>query len=182
MAAMEKGKSCGACHNGKKTFGVEACVTCHPVREITWQIKATGPTHFSHTTHLQAIKCGACHPKLYAANSKNRRTGMAAMEKGASCGACHNAKQAFSIKECSQCHPVRELMFEEKEAGNAVFSHKFHTGLYTCSDCHPSLYPTTRSTVKVSMQEMEKGKSCGSCHEGKTAFSVKEKCEACHKM
>lgn len=32
MAAMEEGKSCGACHNGKKSFGVKAentCVKCH---------------------------------------------------------------------------------------------------------------------------------------------------------
>ena len=32
MAAMEDGKFCGACHNGKKAFGVKAedtCVKCH---------------------------------------------------------------------------------------------------------------------------------------------------------
>jgi c(7)-type cytochrome triheme protein len=182
MADMEKGKSCGACHNGKKTFGLDSCVTCHPVNEITFEVKETGPTHFSHTTHLEVAGCGKCHPKLFSPNQKNRPVGMAAMEKGKSCGACHNSKLAFSVKECSKCHPVRNLMFEEKSAGNVIFSHKFHTGLYTCVDCHASLYKTTRSKVKVSMQEMEKGKSCGNCHDEKTAFSVKEKCESCHKM
>jgi c(7)-type cytochrome triheme protein len=30
---------------------------------------------------------------------------------------------------------------------------------------------------------MEKGKSCGACHnEGKVAFIVKENCDRCHKM
>jgi c(7)-type cytochrome triheme protein len=32
MAAMEDGKFCGACHNGKKSFGVKAentCAKCH---------------------------------------------------------------------------------------------------------------------------------------------------------
>lgn len=182
MAAMAKGKSCGACHNGKKAFGIDTCATCHPVKEITYKVKETGPTQFSHKIHLEVAECGKCHPKLYAPNQKNRRVGMTAMEKGKSCGACHNSKQAFSVKECSKCHPVRELVFEDKDAGNVTFSHKFHTGLYACADCHISLYETARSKAKVTMQEMEKGKSCGGCHEGKTAFSVKGKCEACHKL
>ncbi len=107
---------------------------------------------------------------------------MADMEKGKSCGACHNSKEAFPIKECTKCHPARELVFEDKDAGNVLFSHKFHLGLYTCTDCHVSKFQTTRSKVKVSMQEMEKGKSCGACHDSKTAFSVKDKCDTCHKM
>ncbi len=182
MADMEKGKSCGACHNSKKAFGVETCVRCHPVKEITYQVKETGPTNFSHTAHLAAVQCGACHPKLYAPNQKNKRAGMAAMAKGASCGACHNAKLAFSVKECSKCHPVRELLFEEKSTGNVMFSHTFHIGLYTCSDCHASLYKTLRDPVKITMGEMEKGKSCGGCHDGKTAFTVTDTCKSCHKM
>jgi c(7)-type cytochrome triheme protein len=28
-AAMEKGQACGACHNGKKSFGFDDCTTCH---------------------------------------------------------------------------------------------------------------------------------------------------------
>jgi c(7)-type cytochrome triheme protein len=182
MTDMEKGKSCGACHNGRKAFGLAACVACHPAGDITYKVKETGPTHFSHKTHIEVEKCGACHPKLYAPNRKNRRVGMAAMEKGLSCGACHNSRQAFSVKECSKCHPTGELLFEEKSTGNVMFSHTSHTGLYRCGDCHTSIYETTRSKLKVSMQEMEKGRSCGACHEGKTAFNVSEKCESCHKM
>ena len=182
MADMEKGKSCGACHNGKKAFGLDKCVTCHPVKEITFKVKETGPTLFSHKFHIEVADCGKCHSKLYTPNQKNRRVGMAAMEKGKSCGACHNSKQAFSVKDCSKCHPVRELVFEDKTLGNVIFSHKNHTGLYTCVDCHNKFYQTFRSKVKVSMREMEDGKSCGGCHDGKTAFSVKDKCGTCHKM
>lgn len=182
MKEMEKGKSCGACHNARKAFDLDTCVTCHPVKEITYRVKETGTTHFSHKFHVKVSGCTACHPGLYSPNRQNRRAGMAAMEKGKSCGACHNSKQAFSVKECSKCHPVRELVFEEKSAGDVTFSHAFHTALYRCGDCHESLYKTVRSTVKVTMQEMERGKSCGGCHEGKIAFSVKEKCEVCHKM
>jgi len=182
MTDMEKGKSCGACHNGKKAFGVDKCVTCHPVKEITYKVKETGPTHFSHKFHIEVAGCGKCHPGLYATNQQNRRVGMAAMEKGKSCGVCHNSKEAFSVKECAKCHPVKELLFEDKDAGNVTFSHKFHISAYSCADCHPKLYQATRSKTRVSMKDMEQGKSCGSCHDGKSAFSVKEKCDTCHKM
>jgi c(7)-type cytochrome triheme protein len=182
MADMSKGKSCGACHNGKKAFGIDSCVSCHPVKEVTFKVKETGPTLFSHKSHLEVADCSKCHPKLYSPNQKNKRVGMAAMEKGKSCGACHNSKQAFSVKECSKCHPVNELIFEDKTVGNVLFSHKFHTSVYTCVDCHKSLYPAARSKVIVSMQEMDKGRSCGFCHNGKTAFGVKEQCKACHQI
>ena len=182
MADMKKGQSCGACHNGTQAFGLDSCIICHPVKEITYQVKETGPTHFSHKSHLSVAECGSCHPKLYAPKQKNRRAGMAAMGTGKSCGACHNSKQAFSVKECMKCHPTGELLFEEKSTGNVIFSHTSHTALYGCGDCHSALYTTSRSKLKVSMAAMEKGKSCGSCHEGKTAFSVQDKCELCHKM
>jgi c(7)-type cytochrome triheme protein len=182
MGDMEKGKSCGACHNGKKAFGVDKCVSCHPVKEITFKVKETGPTDFSHKIHIEVASCGKCHPGLYAPDQHNKHVGMAAMEKGKSCGACHNAKLAFSVKDCAKCHPTRELVFEDKNAGNVAFSHKFHTSLYSCADCHKLLFKTSRSKARVTMQEMEKGASCGSCHDGKTAYSVKDKCESCHKM
>jgi c(7)-type cytochrome triheme protein len=28
-AAMERGRQCGACHNGKSTFGLDNCALCH---------------------------------------------------------------------------------------------------------------------------------------------------------
>ncbi|HUL00242.1 MAG TPA: c(7)-type cytochrome triheme domain-containing protein [Nitrospirota bacterium] len=36
---------------------------------------------------------------------------------------------------------------------------------------------------KVTMQEMDKGQSCGACHNGQKAFDVKDKnnCKKCHK-
>ena len=29
MAAMAKGESCGACHNGNVAFGIDTCHRCH---------------------------------------------------------------------------------------------------------------------------------------------------------
>jgi c(7)-type cytochrome triheme protein len=184
MADMKKGKSCGACHEGKKAFGLDKCSACHLVKDVTYKVKETGPTHFSHKIHIEGTECGKCHPKLYSASQKRKRVGMAAMEAGKSCGSCHNSKQAFSIKECSKCHPVRELLFEEKDAGNVNFSHKNHTAIYNCRECHTAIFNTSRGKTKVSMKLMEAGKSCGACHDGKTAFSVAtdKDCDKCHKM
>jgi c(7)-type cytochrome triheme protein len=184
MAQMEQGKSCGQCHNGKKAFALAKCTVCHKVKDITFKVKETGPVLFKHTVHLKKnSECSACHNKVFNTGT-NPRTSMNAMEKGKSCGACHNGKMAFALSDCSKCHPTKEITFIEKDAGNVKFSHKNHTGLYKCGECHNKIFNTARSKTKVSMKEMEAGKSCGGCHDGKTAFSVAtdKDCDKCHKM
>lgn len=181
MADMDKGKSCGACHDGKKAFPLGECARCHQVKEITYSVATTGPTRFSHQKHLSATPdCGSCHPKLFAAGP-NKHATMADMRQGKSCGACHDGKKAFGIERCTTCHPVRDQKYAVKGAGTVTFSHSTHTGLYACDKCHSKLYGTGRSKTRVSMKSMEKGKSCGACHNAKTAFSVKENCATCHK-
>ena len=184
MADMNKGLSCGTCHDGKRAFSADQCVRCHQTKEKTYAVKATGQTRFSHKQHLATFPdCSGCHPAIFAAG-KNKRFSMADMEKGQSCGACHNSKEAFSVKECSKCHPTREITFIEKDTGNVNFSHTNHTSLYTCGECHVKVFSTVRSKSRVSMKEMEKGKSCGFCHDGKSAFGVAadKDCDKCHKM
>lgn len=67
--------------------------------------------------------------------------------------------------------------------GEVVFSHESHVngmGL-DCTKCHDSLYKSKAQHKTVTMKEMQKGKSCGACHNGKTAFTVKANCKNCHK-
>ena len=76
-----------------------------------------------------------------------------------------------------------DTAFEVKGAGNVMFSHDKHvtaTGL-TCTDCHDSLYVTKEKHKKTTMAQMQQGRSCGSCHNGKKAFDVKGDCNRCHK-
>ena len=71
----------------------------------------------------------------------------------------------------------------KNKGGNTVFSHESHVdgvGL-KCQECHPKLYTNAKQHKKATMKEMQKGKSCGSCHDGKKAFSVKGDCAKCHK-
>jgi c(7)-type cytochrome triheme protein len=180
MADMEKGKSCGSCHNGTKAFSVAKCEGCHPApKQVVFKVKETGPTVFSHTTHTKQYSCGTCHTRLYAIGS-NKHASMAAMEKGKSCGACHNDKDAFSVSECQRCHPTKEITFKLADVSDAKFSHSAHTSMYGCSTCHTGTYPLKAVKKPVTMTEMHQAKSCGSCHDGKSAFTVHGNCDTCH--
>lgn len=179
MADMEKGKSCGMCH-GKTAFPLSNCTACHKVKDISFKIKETGAVSFSHNKHLKTMQCNACHDKLYNAGPNNKRVSMAEMEKGKSCGACHNGKTAFSISKCGACHPTKDVVFKVKGLTNVKFSHNAHINMYKCGDCHTKIFSPSSSNKVVTMTEMEHGKSCGACHDGKTAFTVAGNCDTCH--
>ena len=71
----------------------------------------------------------------------------------------------------------------KNSGGDVVFSHEVHVeGVQLeCTQCHEKLYLSAKQHTKVSMKQMQKGKSCGACHNGKMAFSVKGDCAKCHK-
>ncbi len=181
MAEMYKGKSCGACHDSKKAFDIKNCSGCHPVKDLKFTISSAGTVAFSHAKHADSLSCDKCHTRLYATARSKGKVSMAEMYKGKSCGACHDGKSTFDIKNCGSCHPTADQKYTIKGAGNVLFKHTSHTGLYGCDKCHPKLFPAGKSKTKVSMKAMEKGKSCGACHDGKTAFTVAENCATCHK-
>jgi c(7)-type cytochrome triheme protein len=155
---------------------------------VTMPVTATGPVEFSHYNHLEALgkNCPTCHNAIFnIVVDKNPPATMADMGKGMSCGACHNGTKAFAVgdsKNCSTCHPTKDIVFEN-DGGKVTFSHKVHTGLFSCSECHPALFvPASGKNPHNTMTQMEKGASCGACHDGSAAFTVKENCETCHQM
>lgn len=181
MAEMEKGKSCGACHNGKQAFQLANCEKCHLTKAVSLKSKATGPITFSHTSHLKREKCETCHAKIFKAG-RNEPVGMAAMEKGKSCGACHNKKSKTGLDKCTACHPAKDVTYKVVGDTPVVFSHDFHLGMFKCQECHGLIYGKPGSRTVATMADMEKGKSCGSCHDDKQAFTVKGSCAKCHKI
>ena len=74
------------------------------------------------------------------------------------------------------------IVFEKPVAG-VVFDHAKHSDL-DCPDCHDDLFEqeagSTAENKDFSMKAMEDGETCGACHDGDTAFSVKKECVKCH--
>lgn len=191
MAEMEKTRACGACHSGVKAFSVadeKSCVRCHKgkPRDVVFRVKGFGEAVFSHQVHIAKTggKCKSCHNGKVI-NGWEKDVTMAQMEKGRTCGACHNGKRAFSVTgNCGNCHrgmKPREITFTVKGVSNAVFSHKLHTGMFNCKECHTKVFPFKASSGRFTMADMAKGKACGACHNDKEAFSTQGSCDKCHK-
>jgi len=130
-------------------------------------------------------KCADCHTKLFAYRAGAKRYTMADMEKGKSCGACHSGKDAFaSTGDCGKCHPgLKPAKLTWKTSlGEAFFDHEFHLGMFKCADCHTKIFKYKKGASSATMAQMEAGASCGTCHNGNDAFSVKDDCVKCHNM
>ena len=60
------------------------------------------------------------------------------------------------------------------------FSHWKHDRFY-CYTCHPSVFPQRK--LGFTHEDMDEGRFCGACHDGKRAFSADDddiECELCH--
>lgn len=189
MADMAAGKSCGACHDGKTAFTANGdCNRCHtgykPANLTFKNSQGAVVGTFSHDFHVQVYKCGDCHTKLYPYGNGKRMT-MADMDAGKSCGACHNGKTAFAASsDCNKCHvgikPGNVTFKIANSSLKGYFSHDSHLQIYKCGDCHTKLF-SYGNGKRVTHADMNAGKSCGACHDGKTAFGPKPNCAKCHR-
>jgi len=75
-----------------------------------------------------------------------------------------------------------DVVFPVKGAEKAIFSHDAHVekARLGCKECHPRLYLDVARSKRATMKQMEQGKSCGACHQGKRAFGLDD-CTQCHK-
>ena len=164
MAEMEKTRSCGACHSGIKAFSVATekdCTKCHTGKpaDVTYQIKGLGEAVFKHETHIARTggACKSCHNGIII-TGKKKAVSMDEMEKGKTCGACHNGKMAFTVtSNCDRCHKgfkPKEITFNLKGTTPATFSHSFHTQAYSCKDCHTNIFPYKSVSGKATMDDM----------------------------
>lgn len=129
------------------------------------------------------LPCFKCH--TYEKYSQEK-AGMFSHAKhknfGAHCNTCHSIKEhkkANVIREaCISCHKLTS--FTLSASGMPVnFTHQNHAKRTSCSDCHPELFLMKKGSTKLTMDEMYKGDSCGSCHNGKKAFASTD-CSRCH--
>ncbi len=121
---MEAGKTCGACHDDKKAFGTtntDNCQNCHMEagaeaaprtgpKDVALALNegSPGAVTFRHSSHGGAqAKCARCHPSLFPMKASGKPMDYAAMLEGATCGTCHNGKEAFGVDDsayCERCH------------------------------------------------------------------------------
>ena len=80
---------------------------------------------------------------------------------------------------------VMDIVFAARNGGSIIFSHQKHLASPAikdnCNVCHDKIYVTKNKRAET-MAEMEKGKSCGGCHNDYTAFTTRENCVRCHDM
>jgi c(7)-type cytochrome triheme protein len=78
----------------------------------------------------------------------------------------------------------KTVEFNPKGAGKVVFDGKIHAdkGL-KCNACHPAAFKMKKGADVITMKDINEGKFCGACHDGKKAFSASDKaaCVKCHK-
>ncbi len=79
-----------------------------------------------------------------------------------------------------------DITYAPKGAGKVVFNHEYHVGLkgQHCNNCHYKTFQMTGGAeYKMDMSTLTKGKFCGTCHDGRKAFDVKDanSCRRCHK-
>jgi c(7)-type cytochrome triheme protein len=154
---------------------------------------------FSHQVHVggMGFGCADCHSGIFEQAAGTAKAAgdfnMASFAEGKYCGACHDGSTAFSVKDeagCKRCHgsdmkQPRTIVFE-KPVKAVVFNHTMHTdeiGL-ACADCHDGLFKmkmgTSEAQTDFTMASIYKGKYCGACHDGATAFDSKTRCTKCH--
>jgi c(7)-type cytochrome triheme protein len=67
--------------------------------------------------------------------------------------------------------------------GQVIFNHASHVDADkpACTACHPREFRILKTTKRAPIRhaDMEKGKQCGSCHDGKKAFAMDD-CTTCH--
>lgn len=69
---------------------------------------------------------------------------------------------------------------------SVIFSHNVHVGEkgLTCDACHSGLFEPSALKAQekkdFNMDSLYKGKYCGACHNGKTAFASNTQCARCH--
>lgn len=100
-------------------------------------------------------------------------------------------KDAFQKMVAAGYYPSDITLTAPNGRVHAVFSHKKHLlrENLKCTQCHPKIFimkvgdkNNVRRSKAFTMANMRKGKYCGTCHNGKKAFSVADlsSCKRCH--
>ena len=66
--------------------------------------------------------------------------------------------------------------------GKVVFKGDDHAGKgLKCNECHSKIFKMKKGSAVMKMADINAGKFCGECHDGKRAFKSAGNCAKCHK-
>jgi c(7)-type cytochrome triheme protein len=66
--------------------------------------------------------------------------------------------------------------------GKVVFKGDDHAGKgLKCAECHSKIFKMKKGATEMKMADINAGKFCGECHNGKKAFKSAGNCAKCHK-
>lgn len=170
--ANQKGKYCGACHNGKDAFGPKDkglsgktlsknCDRCH-----SYDKKVSFDKNFyKFTEKLPRARFGNGINWIKAAEKKNITL--------------RDAPKAKSDRSDLNKNLSDSLIRpDEPEMPQIIFSHDKHARWNGCSLCHPSIFKEQKGSPKITMEGIFDGEFCGVCH-GRVAFPTLD-CQRCH--
>ena len=175
---------CANCHQG--ITAVRPPVLPFPERQ-TFGVEFSHKTHATYASGEKRADCSSCHAVAGA-----RTTFPAHRE----CYTCHKTPDQVKAGEkvggasCGECHTTtgnKKQPSTMSKAYNYRFTHQVHTqraGI-NCSDCHKVL---GESAAQVSVPQLKEHRGavfsgCGSCHNGRRAFSGEldsNACARCH--
>lgn len=128
---------------------------------------------------LENLTCFKCHTMLKFSEGFPHTLHK---DSGLHCTQCHVIKNhkemSINSNTCNSCHNMG-VMKMNTSSMPAKFNHSAHVSKFRCRECHKDTFPMKLNGVKISMDEMYKGKTCGKCHNGKSAFPT-DNCDKCH--
>jgi c(7)-type cytochrome triheme protein len=168
MARIAKGEYCGACH-GTVAFGVEGrCARCHRAIPATSSWRPAEPP----AKPIEGARTWSAAMKLLPVKDdapdwqKALADGVIAPRPG--------------IDPRAKEEDVLDLDVVRADGAphKVVFSHAAHTAWLVCDTCHPAPYEQEAGKTRMSMDRINEGQLCGSCH-GTVAFPL-DACSRCH--
>jgi len=173
---------CIGCHKDDldKQVGIDAENKKMPDKDLV---------RIPHEMHINelGIKCTFCHYNVFHERRPSEFATYRPMM--STCYSCHDEAST----SCDSCHPAGlpervtmdidsgggKVFYYPEGFGAVTFDHEIHLANdLTCGNCHDGLFKTGEK-AKMTMADMYAGKGCGSCHNGKGAFSAQQ-CGYCH--
>ncbi|UCG78963.1 MAG: cytochrome c3 family protein [Nitrospirota bacterium] len=130
---------------------------------------------------ISGLPCFGCHsPDRF--QDQNVFPHSLHKEMGLHCNQCHIIKSHKSLalngSTCSSCHDLSKMKLSLTSMP-VTFNHGNHSAMFSCGDCHSDVFRMKVNSDKITMKDINNGRFCGECHNGKLASSAGN-CGTCH--